>query len=219
MLRRIEVPLEAPSDRLVIGVDIDDVLFPTAQAIIDFYRSTYEVDVPVDQFYSKDPAIWGVADYKEAIRRVQVFLHSDSYAHQAPIEGAVDGVTEMREAGAYLIPITGRDEVQAESTRESLGTFFPGLFNEPAVFTNYFSDKKRRTKDEVCHELGVDYQIDDYPAHLRGLAQYAIKGVLFGGYPWARGHVATDMILHSDGWDSTPGVILGDYLKNQDGTI
>lgn len=207
--------VELPSSRPVVGVDIDDVLFPTAYAIVDFYRDNYDVDVPLAQFYSKDPRVWGVDDYSEAIRRVQAFLHSTDYAYQEPIDGAVGGITEMREAGAYLIPVTGRDEIQSGVTKESLDTFFPGLFNQPAVFTNYFSDKKRRTKGEVCHDLGIEYQIDDYPVHLRSLAQYAIKGVLFGNYPWAQGQASTDMILHSASWESTPHVILSDYLGRQ----
>ena len=192
-----------------IGVDIDDVLFPTADMIIEYYRQTYGVVVSQENFYSRDPAVWGVADYETAITRVSTFLHSEDFRHHAPIDGAVEGITALREAGAYLVPITGRDDTQRAATRESLDVFFQDLFDEDPIFTNYFNVVKcTKTKGDVCHELGVDYQIDDHVGHINSLAKYAIKGVLFGNYAWGRAQKTEGIVLPASHWLDVPEVIL-----------
>lgn len=202
------------SERFLVSVDIDDVLFPTAGMILEHYKENYGVEIAQDQFYSNDPAVWGVEEYSEAIRRVSAFLHSDAFLHHAPIEGAFEGTYALRESGAELVPLTGRDDTQRAATKEAIDTYFPDIFSNETLFSNHFNAELRRSKGEMCNELGADYHIDDHIVHINSLARYVTKGVVFGGYPWADAPAEGD-VLYAPNWAVLPGVVAQDRLSRE----
>ena len=205
------------SERLIVTVDIDDVLFATAQSILDHYGETYGVSVDPADFYSKEPSVWGVEDYSEATSRVCKYLASQAFSQREPIDQAYEGLTALRQNGARLIPLTGRDDTQREATNRLLKRSFAGVFHQETIFSNYFNDR-RRTKGELCYEYGADYHIDDHIDHinsLSALAEYATRGVLYGEYAWSKVEPAAATILEAPNWTVLPELILSDYESDR----
>ena len=63
--------------RLIVAVDIDDVIFKTVAICQSEYEKRYGVFVPASECYSKDPVVWGVGDYPDAAKRLyQIFTAS-----------------------------------------------------------------------------------------------------------------------------------------------
>lgn len=68
-----------------LAIDCDDVLVPTAQSILAHYKKTYGTHITLEQLYSKEPAVWGVQNYDDAVKRVQAYLDTPEYQNLPPI--------------------------------------------------------------------------------------------------------------------------------------
>jgi 5'(3')-deoxyribonucleotidase len=134
-----------------IAIDCDDVLVPTTQSIIDHYNKTYGTSIPLEQLYSKDPAVWGVQDYNEAVHRVQVYLISPEYLNLPPFKEAIDVIAQLSKRYELHV-VTARHDELAEATKRMLAEHFPSLFKS-IEFTNHFGETAR-TKAQVCQAIG-----------------------------------------------------------------
>ena len=71
--------------KLVIAIDCDDVLVPTAQSIIDDYNRRFGTELNLGHMYSPvSLEAWGTNSKDEAIERVNDFLRSNEHAQIAP---------------------------------------------------------------------------------------------------------------------------------------
>ena len=174
--------------RLIIAIDCDDVLVPTAERIINYYNDTYGTSLTLGHMYKPASfADWGTDKDDVAIERVNDFLRSDEHATIAPSEETVQAVKKLA-AHHELHLITGRADFLAALTKQMVGDYFDGCFTS-IEHTNYIvsstSTAVRRTKGEVCRAINADILIDDHLEHGRNVLDAGIKKViLFGNYPW-----------------------------------
>lgn len=168
--------------RLIIAVDCDDVLLPTAPAIIEAYNDTYGTSLDLTDFYSKDPKKWDVVDIREASDRVGMFLLSDN-ADIAPEDSTIQAIQDLsRNHELHLV--TGRNQSLEGLTVDMINRYFAGCFTSIEL-TNFYDDNRRRTKGEVCQELNADILVDDHIEHINSVLESGLKEVIvFGDYPW-----------------------------------
>lgn len=172
---------------LVIAVDCDDVLVPTAEVILREYNSRYSTDVSLDAFYEANHT-WGAVSREEAIQRVDVLLKAGITDEIAPDPSTVAAISHLSPSGHELHLVTGRQSYLEPATHRLLDGHFPGIFTS-VEHTNYIaasdSVAHRRTKGEVCRAIGAHVLIDDHVTHGTSVLADGIGNVIvFGDYPW-----------------------------------
>lgn len=194
--------------KLVIAVDCDDVLVPTAEAIVKDYNSRYATNVELRHMYQ--PAsidTWGTDSDDEAIKRVNGFLRSEAHAQIKPLPEAVEAIRALSKVHELHL-ITGRASFLEAVTAQMIDTYFRGCFSS-VEHTNYIitSDDKaavRRTKGEVCRNIGADILIDDHIHHGVSVLEAGLEEVIiFGDYPWSQGQALVDGMVRCGSWEET----------------
>lgn len=192
-------------DRLVWAIDCDDVVVPTAQALIDAYNERYGLRVPLEAFNSgDDPSLWGVSSPREARQRVNRLLEEGIAFDIAPTGETIEALTRLA-AVDELHMVTGRLSSFEEATLRMLDTHLPGVFRT-VEHTNFFNDEGSglisRTKGEVCAAIGADVLIDDHMAHAQSVLDYGLKEVIvWGNYPWNRTQKLGGGIVRCVAWE------------------
>lgn len=169
--------------RLVIAIDCDDVLIPTAPEIIKAYNHEYGTTLDVADFYSRDPSKWGVDDIAQASARVGKYLLSDAHAAIAPTDEAVRAVSHLAKHHELHL-VTGRSRALRQLTVAMVEKYFSDCFASIEL-TDFYDDAHRRTKGDVCQSIGADILVDDHLEHIESVLAVGMKEVIvFGEYPW-----------------------------------
>ncbi|HEY4161285.1 MAG TPA: hypothetical protein VGM08_04450, partial [Candidatus Saccharimonadales bacterium] len=66
-----------------------------------------------------------------------------------------------------------------------LRRYFPEMFAS-VNFSNLFDAEKRRSKGELCVEMGASFLIDDHLPNVKSAAEHGLQAVLFRDYSWNR---------------------------------
>ena len=196
--------------KLVIAVDCDDVIVPTAPATLHHYNQKYGTDVTLQDFYSNDLSLWEAPDNDTAVRRFNEFIESEEFFDLAPTKEAIGA---LRDLAAYheLHVVTGRPDFVETSTLAWLQRHLPDIF-KTVVYTNYFTMSfgvtKSRSKAEVCQEIGADYLIDDHLHHAEEVAEEGINALLFGDFPWNQAESLPPLVTRVSGWSEIRKILL-----------
>lgn len=186
------------SKRLVIAVDCDDVLMPTAERIVTAYNRDYGTHLQLEHFYS--PATldtWGTDNDQVAIERVGRFLRSSEFAGLEPYPEAILAIQKFA-ANHELHLVTGRPDYLEPVTRKTLDQYFPGCFMS-VEHTSYYEGKNKRSKGEVCAKLNADVLVDDHIAHGMSVLESGLQAVIvFGQYAWNQGNILPGMTRCAD---------------------
>lgn len=177
--------------RLTIAIDCDDVLLPTAQYIVDDYANLYGFRVDLRNFYSEKPEHWGVADNKVAEDRVNRYLESDRFGTAEPFLDAIEAVNRLAEKHK-LFMVTARANNLASMTYEMIARYFPGCFAGVELTSHFGEQENRRSKGDVCRQIGANIIIDDNMHHIiDSIGKSKISGLLFGSYQWNQAEEST----------------------------
>lgn len=172
-----------PASKPVIAVDIDEVLTPHFQSLIDWYNKKYKTKLTLAHNHPTDPRPWGTDDIHVAIKRVHGFFDTPDFLNSQPYEEAVEALSKLSQK-YNLVVITARDTIIEKVTREWLDEHFTELIDE-AHFTARFSlEGKSQTKTSVGLAINAQYLIDDALDHCEDAARTGIAALLFGDYPW-----------------------------------
>lgn len=196
--------------RLVIAIDFDDVLVPTAEAVIKNYNDRFGNAPTLDQYYAREASIWGAQSLDEAIARVNDFLTTEEYAAIPPFEAGVRAVRLLAQSHELHV-VTGRADFLKDATRRVAETYFPNCFTS-IEFTNFTvsstSGLKTRTKGEVCRELNANVLIDDHITHLTSILEAGVeRAILFGNYAWNEHDSTNDTVVRCATWEDVTGEI------------
>ncbi len=192
--------------RLIIAVDCDDVLVPTAAAIINDYNHRFNTSLELSDFYSVDANIrWGTTDRDVVMKRVSEFLHSEEHAEVRPFPDAVTAIAELAKVHELHL-VTGRAGFLDQMTKHTIDTYFPGCF-QSIEHTNFIvasdSGLQTRSKGEVCAQLGADVLIDDHIVHGESVLEAGVQRVIvFGSYPWNQGDIPASGMVRCVDWSS-----------------
>ncbi|MFZ2544492.1 MAG: hypothetical protein WAW80_00775 [Candidatus Saccharimonadales bacterium] len=171
--------------RLVIAIDCDDVMVPTAYKTLNHYGEKYGHAVDPAAFYEGTAEDWGVTELKEASKRIENYFRSNDFRDFAkvPFPEAVVAIPALARVHELHL-VTGRADFMEQTTQEMVDEYFPECF-QSVVHTNFFKDRFRRTKGQVCREIGAHVLIDDHIVHGHSVIDDGVENaIIFGDYPW-----------------------------------
>jgi len=183
----------------IIAVDVDDVLVPHFQDLIDWYNHEYGTKLALTDQYSHNLDVWGATSNEQAIRRVHRFFETPEFLQAKPYVEAVQAIRKLSEAYELAV-ITARDTIIQSVTQDWLDRHFTDLF-KAAHFTSQFSlEGKARSKVDVCNDIGAAFLIDDTFATCAAVAEKGMVGLLFGEYRWNEGVELTERVVRVKDW-------------------
>ena len=170
---------------MIIGVDIDEVLFPCKKVYYEYINKKLGANL---DWRNSDYMTLGRFDLsrEEEDKLYSEFVSSDLFKDVRPIEGAIFGVERLREIEEIeeLYAITARPNYLKEITKNSLDTYFPEMFNgiEFGNHHNYLDPNNERTKREIIEKLEVGLMIEDQIKYVKELSE--IIPVILFDCPW-----------------------------------
>eukprot|EP00736_Rhodelphis_marinus_P004012 Rmarinus@m.10350 len=179
-------------EKPVLAIDIDEVLGHFVLALIEFYNATQHGKrrLCLEDFHSyRFCEVWGGND-DSATEIVEEFLRSDKFRRLKPVLGAVDAVRFL--ALHYDVKVvTSRQHYIEEETRRWLAIHFDELFSEVLFGNHWGVTGHKRTKQDMCREIGAVCLIDDNPKYAVDCAKHGVDALLFdleGRYGWSKAH-------------------------------
>jgi 5'(3')-deoxyribonucleotidase len=173
-----------------IAIDNDDTLLDFNEAVRLFHNANYDTNyqsIDVKEFALEK--VWG-CDFDEAFRRISEFWQTEYFNNMQPVSGAFEAVNVLKEKYDLFV-LTARPEEVAIETKLAIKKHFPDLFTD-VHFAPAFGAGQRKTKVEVCKELGIEVIIDDGIHNLELCAKEGIKCFMFER-PWNMQHSKTEL--------------------------
>jgi uncharacterized HAD superfamily protein len=174
-------------DTKVIGIDFDDVVVQTNKAMAMWHNRVYGTEYEREDISSYNlTSLWGCSQ-EEMLRRIHEFFLSPEHEATIPLDEVAESLEVLKNRELHVI--TARDEEFKIATlllAERHVPFLLDKFNFPNTTT------KKRTKSQVCLELGIEVFIDDHLDYARDVAASGIPVLLFD-CPWNQ----TDDLPHN----------------------
>ncbi|KAL1547883.1 hypothetical protein AAHA92_16190 [Salvia divinorum] len=176
-------------EKLMIAVDVDEVLGNFVSTLNRFIGDRYSLNLPLTDYHVHEYfKIWKCSRY-EADHRVHEFFKTPYFKKEInPIPGAREALEKLSQT-YNLSVVTSRQNAIKDHTIKWIEKHYPGLFQE-IHFGNHFAlDGKSRPKSDICKSLGAKVLIDDNPTYAMDCAAAGIKVLLFdyeNSYPWCK---------------------------------
>lgn len=173
----------------IIAIDVDDVLAHSVEAFrlrvnakagVELTPEHYRIAGRYHHYLDSVLEANGV-DYS-AIKDELFQLMAEDQSHIRPQQGAVKALKQLKKHFDLMV-ITARAPEWEAQTHIWLERHFPGVFTG-VHFAGNRKDPARKTKGDMCLEVGAVYLIDDNPEHTLDASEKGIKVVLFGDYGW-----------------------------------
>lgn len=180
-----------------IGVDFDDVLFDFNAQYVDHHNRLYGTDMTRDRInnYMMEK-VWNMP-IEEIFPRIEKFYNSDDHDASAPVFGAKEALEKMSQK-YHVTVVTSRPDSMKERTMHWLERHFGGLIHDIHFTNQFMGTGKKRSKSEVCNELGINLFIEDAPIYSLNIAKAGIP-VLLLDTPWNQG-VEHELITRVYSW-------------------
>ncbi|KAJ0983745.1 hypothetical protein J5N97_002101 [Dioscorea zingiberensis] len=177
------------TEKLVVAVDVDEVLGSFLTAMNKFIAHRYFLNHSLADYYVYDfSKIWNCSQAEADIRVHEFFETSYFKMGIHPIPGAQHSLQSLS-SFCNLYVATSRQNAIKDHTLEWIEKHYPGLFQE-VHFGNYFAlDGQSKPKSEICRSLGAQVLIDDNPQYALECAEAGIEVLLFDydySYPWCK---------------------------------
>ncbi|XP_021894399.1 uncharacterized protein LOC110812049 [Carica papaya] len=176
-------------EKLVVAVDVDEVLGDFISALNRFIADRYSLNHSVSEYHVYEFfKIWNCSRDEAAVRVHEFYKTSYFKKGIHPIPGAWQALHKLSRC-CNLSVVTSRQNAIKEHTVEWIERHFPGLFRE-IHFGNHFAiDGESRPKSEICRSFGAKVLIDDNPRYAIECAEIGIRVLLFdyeNSYPWCK---------------------------------
>ncbi len=171
----------------LVGLDLDDVLIDFNSGLCIFHNARYGTSLTredITSYYLED--IWK-CDRVECERRIEEFYLSPEHEAMRPVPGAVEAVRQLQENGRDVVIVTSRPERASAPTRLLLEEHFPVLVDSVYFASHFFRGEAKKTKGEICKDLGAKAFVDDAPFHIEEVAGVVEHALLFKA-PWNKNY-------------------------------
>ena len=174
--------------RKIIAIDIDDVLADSTDAFrlvvnektgANLQPEDYMVEAEYWNYYE---TVWEANDLHidmHALGDEQMRLDQSHIALVAGAEYAISNLLDRFD----IIFVTSRKETWRGATEAWLKKHFKNT-NIEVHFADYDKRHEKKSKGEMCKELGASWLIDDNPEHCMSAFEHGVEPVLFGQYGW-----------------------------------
>jgi uncharacterized HAD superfamily protein len=190
---------------------MDEVLCGFVPAVVRFHNDTYGTSLKTEDFFSYTFFyVWG-GTLQEAHEKLELFHESKYFLEElAPIPHAQNAVRALAERYDLHVVTSRRYNIETV-TRQWLHQHFPNCF-KGVHFGNHFSVTGQRSipKSELCRTIGAQLLVDDNLDYAIDCSNNGTPVILFGDYPWNRGHINTnrpELVVKAPDWDQIPGAI------------
>ena len=181
----------------VLAIDLDEVLGQFVESICHWHNRRFNTSLTSVDFISDHfSAVPGWGNDAATATKVREFLLGPSGDTNAkgpaieflavqPVEGAKEALTKLSTL-FDLVVVTARSEEIGVVTRDWLTLHFPNLFSRVILCNSYAADgtHARRSKGEVCKEIGAVALVDDNVGYCHDAARTVPFAFLFGNYSW-----------------------------------
>lgn len=170
--------------RLVVGVDIDEVIFQFHATFHKWAMVAKGVTIDaseLDHNTGDYALIYGVSN-DDMQRWFGEFYTSEAFRLMPLVEGTHIYLPRLSQL-VDIVCITARTHLLEEYTTECLKQLFPGCIKS-IQYGNHYGFGVRRTKAEMCQEVGAAYMVDDNVHYVQSCRDAGIEAILFGHYPW-----------------------------------
>src|SRR5262249_45034715 len=99
-----------------------------------------------------------------------------------------------------LVIVTARPKRTVEATPEWIERNFPDIFSD-IHFVPIWDPGPKKTKAEICQEIGADYLIDDLVRHCNLAAEVGIKAILFNRITWKQPEKIHPEVIVVKNWE------------------
>ncbi|MBX4181736.1 hypothetical protein KW807_02635 [Candidatus Parcubacteria bacterium] len=168
----------------IIGVDLDDTLLDSYGAFVNFHNDHYGTShkwEDISTFFIED--IWGITT-DDVHRRFEQFYKTDYHRDAKVIDGAIEAITELAKHNKLHI-LTASPGDMKEEIETWLKKHFEDKFSSIHFMKKNIFDS-RRSKKDVCKELGIEVFIDDALHNAEDIAAGGIPVYLLDN-PWNQG--------------------------------
>ncbi|KAJ0251980.1 Uncharacterized protein HA466_0128530 [Hirschfeldia incana] len=177
------------NDKIVVAVDIDEVLGNFVSALNKFIADRYLSNHSVSEYHVYEFfRIWNCSRNEADIRVHEFFKTSYFKKGIHPLPGAQNTLHKLSRY-CELSVVTSRQNAIKDHTLEWLDMHFPGLFKQ-IHFGNHFAlHGESKPKSEICRSFGAEILIDDNPRYAEECANIGMKVLLFdydNSYPWSK---------------------------------
>ena len=183
-----------------IGVDVDEVLFPFTDNLLIFYNKKHNANVKKEDIYVYEfYKVLGISKEKE-MDDIKEFLNSPLFKEMKPIEGAVEGIKELRENNELYI-VTGRSSHTKETTYHQIISYFNDRFKEIHLseFNPYIGFKT--PKFQFCKQIGIELMIEDIASTALEISKQCNIPVIMPNYPWNKNaNLDETKVKRVEGW-------------------
>jgi len=182
----------------VLAVDFDDVVNNFNHAFLQYNQSAHDAKLRYCDLHSYDYCVaYGISE-ADAHARIWHFCH-ELHDQVLPIKKAIRALWVLqRHYDIHMV--TGRCESIAMVTHKWLESHASKIFVD-THFTNSFATKhpeRRRSKVEVCREIGAVALVDDALSHVGDVAEQLRIPVYMPTQPWNKHETPAGVIRISN---------------------
>jgi uncharacterized HAD superfamily protein len=171
-----------------IAVDLDDSLVDTISQLVLFHNDRYGTCLKKEDFNSCDYTdTWG-GTRSDNVIKIREFFKSNYFRDIAPVAGAQEALTILKEKGHNLFIVTGRENHFNQITYALVEKYFFNIFSG-IYHTNAYSEGLIRIKKStVCKDLNASIIIEDDFVHILDCASSGIKVLVYNTL-WNQGEL------------------------------
>ncbi len=186
--------------KTVIAVDIDEVLSPYVDGLVNWHNSMYGTSFQFDDFISYEfHRVWG-GTLELAVAKSDDYFQNRKPEATVPLQNAKQALEQLQQ-DYELIVVTSRKLIHKPETEHWIQEYFPGFFKE-IIICNHWSNGQgpKMKKSEACLKYNAKYLIDDLTHYVEDAAHAGINGLLFGNYPWNQHTPLHPKIQRTQNW-------------------
>ncbi|MFA5746416.1 MAG: NIF family HAD-type phosphatase [Candidatus Pacearchaeota archaeon] len=178
--------------KIKIAIDLDDTLVSTVNLLVK--------EMLKDRSF---PAFRGYHSIKDfsfdeemaLYKYIRTTVNKQDIKKFKPIPGCVSVVKELSKTyDLYLV--TARTKNVKKHTRDWISHHFPNCFKK-IIFGQYLKEGEfKKTKGEICKELGISLIIDDRYDYCLDCHKHGIRAIVFdykGNYVWSKGKLPKEI--------------------------
>jgi 5'(3')-deoxyribonucleotidase len=166
----------------VLAIDMDEVIFPFTLVFLEHHNKQNGTAVEMNdlQTYYFIEELLGI-ESSEVEKVLAQFLEASFTQQSGPYPETVEAIQQLKQKYDIHI-ITARHHTMMDSTHKWFKKHLPDTFH--GIHFNRPAEGVKRSKAEMCVELGASVLIDDHIENLLDCADHGIRALCFGDYPW-----------------------------------
>lgn len=212
------------SSKPILAIDVDETIGYLLPTLIEYYFDYYGGEqLECKDFFTLDyHKVFGITR-EEMDNTINAYYGSDHFLKRIqPIPEALYNLIELKNH-FELHAVTARPHIVREHTIQWINTHYPGLFSEFHFGNLYAKEGVKKTKSQICNEIGASALVDDCAGYAADCAINGINVILFGDYGWNKNleeyynvehaNIINQRIMRAYNWIEVKNIVLNKFLN------